>query len=120
MTEGWFGKFIDGFSVVVSFAGIATSLGLGVSLICGSMNHLFGIPQTNNVMLTIIILVTMVFIISAISAAYKGIKILSNINTFLAWTLLFATICMRPHINILNNIVRSVGCISRTWRETFS
>ena len=25
MTQGWFGKFIDGFSVVVSFAGIATS-----------------------------------------------------------------------------------------------
>lgn len=109
MTKGWFGKFIDGFSVVVSFAGIATSLGLGVSQICGGLNHLFGIPQTQNVMLTIIILVTMVFIISAISGVYKGIKLLSNFNTFLALALLLVAICVGPHINILNNLVRSVG-----------
>lgn len=109
MTQGWFGKFIDGFSVVVSFAGIATSLGLGVSQICGGLNHLFGIPQTSNVMLTIIILVTLVFIISAITGVYKGIKILSNVNTFLALALLLVAICVGPHINILNNLVRSVG-----------
>lgn len=109
MTKGWFGKFIDGFSVVVSFASIATSLGLGVSQICGGLNHLFGIPQTQNVMLTIIILVTLVFIISAISGVYKGIKLLSNFNTFLALALLFVAICVGPHINILNNLVRSVG-----------
>lgn len=109
MTQGWFGKFIDGFSVVVSFAGIATSLGLGVSQICGGLNHLFGIPQTQNIMLTIIILVTLVFIISAISGVYKGIKVLSNFNTFLALALLFVAICVGPHINILNNLVRSVG-----------
>lgn len=109
MTQGWFGKFIDGFSVVVSFAGIATSLGLGVSQICGGLDHLFGIPQTENVMLTIIILVTMVFLISAISGVYKGIKILSNVNTFLALALLLVAVCVGPHINILNNLVRSVG-----------
>lgn len=109
MTQGWFGKFIDSFSVVVSFAGIATSLGLGVSQICGGLNHLFGIPQTENVMLTIIILVTTVFLISAISGVYKGIKILSNANTFLALALLLVAICIGPHINILNNLVRSVG-----------
>ena len=45
-TSGWFGKFIDGFSVVVSFAGVATSLGLGVSQISGGLQHLFGIPKT--------------------------------------------------------------------------
>lgn len=109
MTQGWFGKFIDGFSVVVSFAGIATSLGLGVSQICGGLNHLFGIPQSENVMLTIIILVTLVFIVSAITGVYKGIKILSNVNTFLALALLLVAICVGPHINILNNLVRSVG-----------
>lgn len=109
MTQGWFGKFIDGFSVVVSFAGIATSLGLGVSQICGGLNHLFGIPQTSNVMLTIIILVTLVFLISAISGVYKGIKILSNVNTYLALALLLVAILVGPQLYILNNLVRSVG-----------
>lgn len=109
LTEGWFGKFIDGFSVVVSFAGIATSLGLGVSQICGGLNFLFDIPKTENTMLTIIVLVTLVFIISAITGVYKGIKILSNLNTYLALALLFCAICVGPHVTILNNLVSSVG-----------
>ena len=65
LTEGWFGKFIDGFSVVVSFAGVATSLGLGVSQICGGLHHLFDIPKTEDTILIIIVLITLVFIISA-------------------------------------------------------
>ena len=109
MTNGWFGKFIDGFSVVVSFAGVATSLGLGVSQICGGLNHLFDIPKTENTILIIIILITLVFIISAITGIYKGIRILSNLNTYLALALLALAFIVGPKIAILNNLTNSVG-----------
>lgn len=109
LTKGWFGKFIDGFSVVVSFAGVATSLGLGVSQICGGLHHLFGIPQTENTILTIIILITLVFIISAITGVYKGIKLLSNLNTYLALALLALAFIVGPKITILNNLTNSIG-----------
>ena len=109
MTNGWFGKFIDGFSVVVSFAGVATSLGLGVSQICGGLNHLFDIPKTENTILIIIILITLVFIISAITGIYKGIRILSNLNTYLALALLALAFIVGPKISILNNLTNSVG-----------
>ncbi|MBQ9664952.1 MAG: BCCT family transporter [Bacteroidaceae bacterium] len=109
LTEGWFGKFIDGFSVVVSFAGVATSLGLGVSQICGGLYHLFDIPKTENTILTIIIFITLVFIISAITGVYKGIKFLSNLNTYLALTLLTLAFIVGPKIIILNNLTNSVG-----------
>lgn len=109
LTEGWFGKFIDGFSVVVSFAGVATSLGLGVSQICGGLHHLFDIPQTDNTILTIIILITLVFIVSAITGVYKGIKLLSNLNTYLALALLFIAFIVGPKVTIMNNLTNSVG-----------
>lgn len=109
LTQGWFGKFIDGFAVVVSFAGIATSLGLGVSQICGGLEHLFGIPKTSETILIIIILVTLVFIISAITGVYRGIKILSNVNTNLALALLAIAFIVGPKITILNNLTNSVG-----------
>lgn len=109
MINGWFGKFVDGFAVVVSFAGVATSLGLGVSQICGGLNHLFGIPKTDNVILIIIILITLVFIISAITGVYKGIKILSNVNTYLALALVFVAFLVGPKITILNNLTNSIG-----------
>ena len=109
LTERWFGKFIDGFSVVVSFAGVATSLGLGVSQICGGLHHLFDIPKTDDTILIIIVLITLVFIISAITGVYKGIKILSNLNTYLALALLALAFMVGPKITILNNLTNSVG-----------
>lgn len=109
LTDGWFGKMIDGFSVVVSFAGIATSLGLGVSQICGGLEYLFGIEKSNETMLMIIIFVTMIFIVSAITGVYKGIKILSNLNTYMALALLVISFCVGPKITILNNLTNSVG-----------
>lgn len=109
LTDGWFGKMIDGFSVVVSFAGIATSLGLGVSQICGGLEYLFGIEKTNETILWIIVFVTMVFLVSAITGVYKGIKILSNVNTYLALALLVVAFCVGPKIAILNNLTNSVG-----------
>ena len=108
-TNGWFGKFIDGFSVVVSFAGVATSLGLGVSQICGGLEHLFGIPKTQETIMWIVIFITLVFIISAITCVYKGIKILSNFNTYLALALLAVAFLVGPKITILNNLTNSVG-----------
>ena len=109
MTSGWFGKFIDGFSVVVSFAGVATSLGLGVSQICGGLNHLFDIPKTENTILVIIILITLVFIVSAITGVYKGIRLLSNLNTYLALALLALAFVIGPKTAILNNLTNSIG-----------
>lgn len=109
LTEGWFGKFIDGFSVVVSFAGVATSLGLGVSQICGGLHHLFDIPKTEDTILTIIVMITLVFIISAITGVYKGIKLLSNLNTYLALALLALAFIVGPKVTILNNLTNSVG-----------
>lgn len=108
-TDGWFGRFIDGFSVVVSFAGVATSLGLGVSQICGGLEHLFGIPKTQETILWIIVFITSIFIISAISGVYKGIKLLSNFNTYLALALLVVAFIVGPKVTIFNNLTNSVG-----------
>ena len=107
--NGWFGKFVDGFSVVVSFSGVATSLGLGVSQICGGLQHLFGIPKTQETIMWIIIFITLIFIISAITGVYKGIKILSSFNTYLAIALLVVAFLVGPKITILNNLTNSLG-----------
>ena len=57
----------------------------------------------------IIIFITLIFIISAISGVYKGIKLLSNFNTLLALALLATAFCVGPKITILNNLTNSVG-----------
>ena len=57
----------------------------------------------------IIIFITLVFIISAITGVYKGIKLLSNFNTILALALLAMAFIVGPKITILNNLTNSVG-----------
>lgn len=107
--QGVFGKAIDIFSVVVSFAGIATSLGLGVSQICGGLNYLFDIPDNRITWLTIIAGITCVFLASAISGVNKGIKILSNINICAAFALLALAFVIGPKVTIFNTLVNGMG-----------
>lgn len=107
--KGWFGKTIDTFSVVVSVAGVATSLGLGVSQICGGLNYLFDIPNNKVSWLIIISAITIVFLLSAISGIDKGIKILSRINTWITLILLALAFIVGLHIPILNAFVNGVG-----------
>lgn len=108
-TNGVFGMTIDIFAILVSYAGVATSLGLGVTQICGGLNHLWGVPNTPNVWLLIIVLIMLVFLASAISGVSKGIKILSNINTYLALILLALGVVVGPKTAMLNTLVNGLG-----------
>ena len=109
LTNGWFGKAVDVFSVVVTFCGVATSLGLGVSQICGGLNYLVGIKNDNNTWLIIISLITIIFMSSALSGVNRGIKMLSSVNTWIALLLLALAFIVGPSIPILNTLVASTG-----------
>lgn len=109
LASGWLGKIIDIFSVVVTFAGVATSLGLGVSQICGGLNYLWNIPNNSTTYLIVIIVISCVFLASAISGINKGIKILSSVNTWIAIVLLVLAFIVGPKIPILNTLVSGTG-----------
>lgn len=109
LTRRWPGKAVDVFAVVVSFCGVATSLGLGVVQICGGLEHLFQLPNNNITWLIIIVVITCVFLTSSISGVSKGIKLLSNINTYIAIALLIACFLIGPTLSVLNNTISSLG-----------
>lgn len=108
-TKGIFGKVIDVFSVVVSFAGVATSLGLGVSQISGGLNFLWNVPNQKETWFVIIFVITCIFLASAVSGVNKGIKFLSRINTYLAFILLFLGFMIGPTTMIFDTFVNGVG-----------
>ena len=107
--NGIIGKIIDIFSVTVTFAGVATSLGLGVTQICGGLNFLADVPNNKKTWLIVIVAITCVFICSASSGVNKGIKILSSVNTYIALILLSLAFIVGPKIQILNTMVSSTG-----------
>lgn len=109
LTHGWVGKAVDTFAVVVSFSGVATSLGLGVSQICGGLAYLFGIPNNSAIRLTIIAAITCGFLASAVSGVDKGIKILSSVNAYMAFALLGLAFLVGPKTAALNTLVNGLG-----------
>lgn len=108
-THGWIGKTIDCIAVFATVVGVATSLGLGAAQINGGLDYLFNIPNAFSTQLIIIIIVTVLFLASALSGIGKGIKYLSNINMVLAAVLMFFLLLVGPTVYILNSFTDSIG-----------
>ncbi|WP_280146343.1 glycine betaine transporter OpuD [Bacillus amyloliquefaciens] len=107
--NGPIGKAIDCIAVFATVVGVATSLGLGATQINGGLNYLFGIPKTFSVQLILIVVVTVLFLISAWSGIGKGIKYLSNTNMILAGILMIFMLIAGPTVLIMNSFTDSIG-----------
>jgi glycine betaine transporter len=107
--NGAAGKVIDIISVVATVIGVATTLGFGAVQINGGLSYLFGIPTGFLTQLIIVLIVTVLFMISAWSGLGKGIKILSNVNMMLAGLLLLFILILGPTQFILNMFTNTIG-----------
>ncbi|MBY0223733.1 BCCT family transporter [Mammaliicoccus sciuri] len=107
--NGPLGIVIDVFAIFATVFGVATSLGLGAVQVNAGLHYLFGIPVSFLSQLIIIIIVTILFLVSAWSGLGKGIKILSNANMVLAIALLFFVIALGPTLLIFDMFTDSIG-----------
>ncbi|HAQ08589.1 MAG TPA: choline transporter [Bacillus bacterium] len=106
---GLTGKVIDIISVVATVIGVATTLGFGAVQINGGLSYLFGIPTNFMSQLVIVLIVTVLFMISAWTGLGKGIRILSNTNMLLAVLLFLLMFILGPTQFILNIFTNTVG-----------
>ena len=107
--SGPIGKAIDVLALIATLFGTATSLGLGAQQINSGMNFLWGTGVSNGIALTIIGVMTVLFILSAVSGVGKGIQFLSNMNMIIAMVLLVFLVCIGPTIFIFNTFTESLG-----------
>ncbi|MGM9920155.1 MAG: BCCT family transporter, partial [Bhargavaea sp.] len=107
--NGPLGKLIDVLAVFATVFGVATTLGFGAIQINGGLSYLWGIPVSLGVQTIIIIVVTILFSISAWSGLSKGIKILSNTNMVLAVILLILVLTVGPTLLIMNTFTDTIG-----------
>ena len=102
--KGWIGKTIDVLAIFATVAGVATSLGLGTLQINSGLNFLFNVPETSLVQIIIVVIVTVLFMLSAVTGLDKGIKFLSNLNVSIAAILLILSIIVGPTLLIFTNL----------------
>lgn len=109
LTKGWLGKLVDILAVFATVAGIVTSLGLGTMQIGAGLNYLFGIPNTLGVLITIVAIISVIYIGTAVIGIDKGISTVGNVNLVLAVLLLAFCFVLGPTQDQLNNLVGGVG-----------
>jgi choline/carnitine/betaine transport len=102
-------RAIDVFAIFATLFGSATSLGLGVLQINGGLSEVFGTGNSLGLQIGIIALLTICFVLSAVSGIGRGIKWLSNGNMILALALLFFLFVVGPTVFILELIPASAG-----------
>lgn len=107
--HGPIGKMIDSLAIIATLFGTATSLGLGAQQINSGLAFLWGVPESNGVTLTIIAVLSVAFILSAVSGVGKGIQYLSNINMVLAVVLLIFLAVVGPTTFIMNTFPEALG-----------
>jgi glycine betaine transporter len=95
--------------------GIATTLGFGAMQINGGLSYLFDVPSTMTSQTIIILVVTVLFMISALTGLSKGIKILSNLNMGLSAVLFLIVFIFGPTLFILNLFTDTVGAYMQNF-----
>lgn len=117
-TKGGFGKFIDILAVFATVAGVVTSLGLGVLQINAGLNYLFGVPNNLLVQIVIIVVISVIYIGSSVLGIEKGIKVIGDVNLYIAVAILLACFIVGPKIDVLNNLVCGIGDYIGTFFES--
>ncbi|MDR9501597.1 MAG: BCCT family transporter [Desulfurivibrionaceae bacterium] len=122
---GPIGNVIDIMATVATLFGVATSLGLGVKQVNAGLNHLFGIPQSTNVQVLLICGITAIATWSVIRGISGGIKLLSQINVYLAGGLMLFVLLLGPTLFIMKALMENIGFYLQnlpqlaTWNETY-
>ncbi|XVX21671.1 BCCT family transporter [Actinomycetota bacterium] len=104
------GRIIDMFAIFATLFGSATSLGLGALQIGSGLEVVGWTGKAGNALLiSIIVVLTLCFILSAVSGVARGIQWLSNINMVLAVVLALFVFVLGPTVFILNLVPTTIG-----------
>ena len=109
LADGWLGRLIDLLYMIGLVGATSTGIGLAVPLIAACLENLFGLENTFGLKLAVITGVTAVFAVSVWVGLEKGIKRLSNLAVWLAFTLLMFVLIVGPTVFILETGTATVG-----------
>lgn len=126
LAAGGLGKLIDVLFIFGMLGGGATALGLAAPLINEGVHELFGVPKTLTTQIVVLLACTALFGYSAFAGLKKGIKLLSDINFWLAASLLLFIFIAGPTLFMANTGLDSLGRMfgnivhMATWSEPFA
>lgn len=105
----WPGKLIDMIVIVATTVGIATSFGMSTLQVGSGLSQIFDLETNMTVYMTIILIVTVIFLLSVMSGLNKGMRYLSITNLGLAGSLLLFALLTGPTVFVLEHFILTTG-----------
>ncbi len=107
--RGWAGNAVDCFGIFVTLLGLVTNLGIGSLQVSSGLEYLFGLPHSRAALLAVILAMSAVATVAAVSGVEKGIRRLSNLNILLFSGLLLFVLFAGQTLHLLNGLVQNIG-----------
>nr|WP_276245347.1 BCCT family transporter [Virgibacillus profundi] len=109
-SKGGLGVAIDTLAVFATVFGIATSLGLGATQITAGLSFTFeGIPNTLATNLIVILVITVLFMLSATTGINRGIRYMSWLNIILAIGLMAFVFILGSSVQMIESFTTTLG-----------
>jgi choline-glycine betaine transporter len=113
--KSWVRALVDIISVLAIALGLASSLGAGLALIGSGIESQYGIASNPTTWLLLTLIISAIFITSALSGLKRGIKFLSSINAYIFYAFLVILLLVGPVSYIFSLSVTSLGY----WLDNF-
>ena len=107
--KGGAGHAVDIFGMFVTLLGLVTNLGIGSMQVSSGLEYLFGMDHSKTNLLMVILVMSTVATIAAVSGVENGIRRLSNLNILLFSGLLLFVLMFGQTLDLLNGFVQNVG-----------
>ncbi|MDX1655128.1 MAG: BCCT family transporter, partial [Candidatus Competibacteraceae bacterium] len=106
---GWFGALVDSVCVLAVVAGTVGPIGfLGLQVSFG-LSALFGLSDSYVTQFGVLLMLIVLYTVSALSGIHRGIKILSDFNVILALCLMAFILLFGPTAFIFDGFLQSFG-----------
>lgn len=99
----------DVLGVLAVVFGLAGSLAMGALQVRSGLGSVFGLPGTSTSSVAILVVLFVCYMLSATTGVDKGIRILSNLNVFIAIAIMGFVLIFGPTTFILESFVTSIG-----------
>lgn len=106
--SSFLGKAFDVFVMFGLIGGVATTMGLGTPMVSALISTILNIPESMTLNVVIVLIWTALFSASVYRGLTKGIKILSDINVYLALFLAAFVLLVGPTAFIFNNFTNAL------------
>ena len=107
--NGPIGYAVDGFGIIATVFGLGADMGFGVLHLNSGLDYLFGVAHTQWVQVALIALMMGAAVLVAVAGVEKGVRVMSDINLFLACALLLFVLFAGPTQHLFNTLIQNLG-----------